>query len=419
MTRVETQVLVVGAGPVGLSAALRLAQAGIAVEIIDEQWRPAGHSYALGLHPSSLALLAELGLAEELEQAGARVPTMSLFERRERRAQVPLGEGARFPFALSLPQSELESRLAARLEALGVHVRWNHRLAGLMPGPRGMAARVDRLEKESGGYAVAHTTWVVAKTIDLSAEFVLGADGHRSMVRRTLDIPFDETGPSQVFAVCECDLDRSVGAELRLVLDGPMVSAMWPLPGGRARWSIELPDSAVRAVDRAKSRLSARIGEGFFQHLDEAELRALLAERAPWFEPVFAGLGWTIEVRFERRLAARGGHDRTWLAGDAVHLTGPVGMQSMNAGLREAAALATCVTKILRGQEPMTALPDLARRTFAEWRFLQGTAGGLRTTSDTPAFVRAHADRLLPCLPGTGGEIDVLADRLGLTAERG
>ena len=416
---VETQVLVVGAGPVGLTAALRLVQAGIAVEVIDEQWRPAGHSYALGLHPSSLALLDELGVAAELIDAGARVPAMSLFERRERRAQVPLGEGARFPFALSLPQSELETRLAARLEALGVHVRWNHRLAGLEPGHRGMNARVDRLEKESGGYAVAHTTWVIAKTTELSAEFVLGADGHRSMVRRTLEIPFEETAPSQVFAVCECDLERTIGSELRLVLDGGHVSAMWPLPDGRARWSIEIPASGVPAADRAKSRLATRVREGFFEHLDEAELRAILAERAPWFEPVFSGLGWTIEVRFERRLAARVGHDRTWLAGDAVHLTGPLGMQSMNGGLHEASALAATIAKILRGQAPMTALPELSRRTLAAWRFLQGTEGGLRTTSDTPAFVRAHADRLLPCLPGTGDELVVLADRLGLTAERG
>jgi len=414
----ETQVLIVGAGPVGLFAALRLAQAGIAVEVIDEQWRPAGHSYALGLHPSSLALLGEAELAEELIEAGARVPSMSLFQRRDRRAQVPLGEGAPFPFALSLPQSELETRLSARLEALGVRVMWNHRLAALEPGPRGMTARVDRLEKESGGYAVAHTTWVVAKTIEVGAEFVVGADGHRSMVRRNLGIPFEETGPSQVFAICECDLEKSVGSELRLVLDDGLVSAMWPLPEGRARWSVELPASLARASDRVKGRLSARIGEGFFEHLDEAELRALLVERAPWFEPVFAGLGWTIEIRFERRLAANMGHDRTWLAGDAVHLTGPVGMQSMNGGLHEAAALAATIAKVARGQEAMTALPDLARRTLAEWRFLQGSEGGLRTTSATPELVRAHADRLLSCLPGTGEELVALADRLGLTVER-
>jgi len=298
-------------------------------------------------------------------------------------------------------------------------VLWNHRLAALEPGPRGITARVDRLEKESGGYAVAHTTWVVDKTLELGAEFVLGADGHRSMVRRTLGIPFEETGPSQVFAVCECDLERGIGSELRLVIDEGHVSAMWPLPEGRARWSIELPASTEASAPRAKSRFTTRVGEGLYQHLDEAELRALLSVRAPWFEPVLAGLGWTIEVRFERRLAARLGQDRTWLAGDAIHLTGPVGMQSMNGGLREAAALSGTIAKIVRGQETIASLGELARRTVSEWRFLQGSAGGLRTTSATPEIVRNHADRLLACLPATGGELDALADRLGLTAERG
>src|SRR5262245_30378856 len=126
-TAFETQVLVVGAGPAGLLAALRLAAEGISVTIIDEQWRPAGHSYALGLHPSSLALLDALGVAEELIEAGTRVPTLSLFEKRERQAQVPLGTHGRFPYVLSLPQSDLERRLAARAEALGVRVHWSHR----------------------------------------------------------------------------------------------------------------------------------------------------------------------------------------------------------------------------------------------------------------------------------------------------
>lgn len=417
--RIETQALVVGAGPAGLLTALRLVDEGISVEIIDEQWRPAGHSYALGLHPASLQLLDGFGLAQELVALGRRVPALSIFEKRERRASVPLGEGERFPFVLSLPQSTLEGVLAARLEARGVRVRWNHRLAGLEHGKDGVTARVERLAKESSGYAVAHTTWVVDKIFEFRASFVVGADGHRSMVRRALEIPFESTAASQVFAVFECEVGLTTDDDLRLVIDDATVNALWPLPGGRVRWSLEIDDPEVGATDRYKSRLATRLGERFFHHMDEAQLRSLLKERAPWFEPIFTGLGWSIEVRFERRLAASLGRDRVWLAGDAVHLTGPVGMQSMNAGLREADDLARSIARILRGRANASILADLERHTLAEWRFLHGNAGGLRAGATTPPFVAAHVAQILSCLPGTGDAIDRVAGDLGLSVSRG
>ena len=416
--RIDTQVLVVGAGPVGLLTALRLVEQGLAVEVIDEQWRPAGHSYALGLHAASLEILDDLGVARDLISAGRRVGGMTILERRERRGSLPLGRG-RFPYVLSLPQSTLESILAAKLEARGVKIRWNHRLAGLEIDPHAIRARVERLAKESSGYAVAHTTWVVDRTLDIRASFLVGADGHRSLLRRAMEIPFDETAPSQVFAVFECDLGRTIEDELKLVLHGDTVSALWPLPDGRVRWSLELDDPAVRAMDRYKSRLTTHFGEHHFRHLDEAELRALLAERAPWFEPNLFGIGWSIEVRFERRLAGSLGRGPAWLAGDAVHLTGPVGMQSMNAGLREADELAVTIGRIVNDGAPASLLSDLERRTLDEWRFLHGAVGRLVPAIGASPFLAGQASRLLPCLPGTRADLDELAARLQLTAARG
>src|SRR5512143_953029 len=75
----RTDVLVVGAGPTGLVAALQLSQAGLAVEVIDEEWRPAGHSYALALHPRSVALLDRLGLAAEAIAAGRRLDALDVY----------------------------------------------------------------------------------------------------------------------------------------------------------------------------------------------------------------------------------------------------------------------------------------------------------------------------------------------------
>jgi 2-polyprenyl-6-methoxyphenol hydroxylase-like FAD-dependent oxidoreductase len=236
----------------------------------------------------------------------------------------------------------------ARLERKGVRVRWNHRLASLSGSEDGVVARVDRLEKESGGYAVAHTQWVIDSTKEFRAAFVVGADGHRSMVRRALGARFDEVGPSQVFAAFECAAGGSHPDQPSLVLQGSNVNVMWPLEHGRSRWSLERSVSVADADDRFKSRLTTQMGERYFPYLDEELLRAMLIDRAPWFGPL-SDLGWSIEIRFERRLASLAGRERIWLAGDALHTTAPAGMQSMNAGLREASSLASCITRKRRG----------------------------------------------------------------------
>jgi 2-polyprenyl-6-methoxyphenol hydroxylase-like FAD-dependent oxidoreductase len=413
----RTDVLVVGAGPTGLVAALQLSQAGLDVEVIDEEWRPAGHSYALALHPRSLALLDRLGVAGEAVGMGRRLEAVDLFHGAHLEAALrPEGPDG-FRFLLALPQNALEELLARRLSERGVKVRWSHRLAGLDAEGDEVVARVHRLEKESAGYAVAHTEWVIDKEITFRAAFAIGADGHRSLVRRALGTPFEEVSGSQVFAVVECR-GRS-GDEMRLVFDEATVSALWPLPDGRARWSLELDAPEVSAEDRFKSRLTTRIGERHFPHLDEARVRALVWERAPWFEAELGELGWSAEVRFERRLASSFGRGRVWLAGDAAHLTGPAGMQSMNAGLDEASDLASRAVGVLRGGQDLGTLESYGRERRAAWEFLLGRRGGLASGSRTPPCVAKDPARVLPCLPATGEELVALAGQLGLAVDRG
>ncbi len=413
----RTDVLVVGAGPTGLVAALLLSQAGLAVEVIDEEWRTAGHSYALALHPRSLALLERLGLAGEAVRLGRRLEAVDIYQGAQLEATLRPEGPEGFRFLLALPQSALEDLLARRLAERGVAVRWSHRLARLEESGDGVVATVHRLEKESAGYAVAHTEWVIDKELAFRAAFVVGADGHRSLVRRALGTPFEEVAPSQVFAVVECR-GRSAD-EMRLLLDEKTVSALWPLPDGRARWSFELEAPEVSAEDRFKSRLTTRMGERHFPRLDEERVRAVVGERAPWFDAELGELAWSAEVRFERRLASSFGHGRAWLAGDAAHLTGPAGMQSMNAGLDEASDLASRLVGVLRGGQAPATLESYGRERRAAWEFLLGRRGGLRAGARTLPFIAENTARLLPCLPATGENLVALAGQLGLTVDRG
>jgi pentachlorophenol monooxygenase len=420
----KTDVLVVGGGPTGLLAALKLAELGVHVEVLEEEPRSAGHSYALALHPRSVGFLADVGLKEEAIAAGRRVSGLAIYEGTDRRASLPLGDAV--TPALGLPQSALEALLAERLVKKGVRVHWSHRLARLEPEASGVTAVVHRLERDSTGYAVSRSDWVVAKEIRYHAAYVIGADGHASLVRRALGIPFEEAGTSQVFATFECVPKGVAVDEIRLILAagaagaGGTINALWPLPHGRARWSLELDAPEVSAQERFKSRLVTQMGERFFHTLGEREVRPLLASRAPWFDFDPDTFGWSVEVRFERRLAGSFGRDRVWLAGDAAHLTGPAGIQSMNSGLLEASDLAELLAASVHGGSGADRLVAWGTERLAEWRFLLGLAGRLEPLHGraTPAFAAKHAARLLACFPATGAELDALAAAIGLRAVR-
>src|SRR3954453_490667 len=114
------EVLVAGAGPVGLMAALVLAEQGIQVQIVDQEKRPAARSYALALHPQSLRLLDEVGLADELLARAHRIERLAFYEGMERRAELDFTAlPAEFPYIAVLPQQILEGTLESALKRRG------------------------------------------------------------------------------------------------------------------------------------------------------------------------------------------------------------------------------------------------------------------------------------------------------------
>jgi len=422
----ETEVLVVGAGPVGMFAALSLAERGVEVMLIDESWRPTARSYALALHPGSLQLLDGVGLVDELIDQGHRVDSVAVYEGGERRADLALSDlPGGFPFLLVLPQDRLERALSRRLKEKGVSVRWNRRLAGFeqrgMNGKQRVVAQVEELSKESVGYGVATSEWVVDERGRVLASFVIGADGHRSAVRRLLGIEFPKVaaagdGDDEVFAVFEMEAEPPAPREVRVVLSGGTANVLWPLAADRLRWSFQLADPEGLVAQRAKGRLAVQLGGDVFPYLDRDDLGRLVAERAPWSGngPGRGDLDWSVAVRFERRLADRFGEGRVWLAGDSSHLTGPVGVQSMNVGLREAHELAWRMTEILHadGNDELLAAYESERQ--AEWRALLGLGGAPVVAAGAPPWVARHAGRLVSCLPASGEDLALLARQVGI-----
>jgi 2-polyprenyl-6-methoxyphenol hydroxylase-like FAD-dependent oxidoreductase len=406
---------VAGAGPVGMFLALRLAERGVSVEVVDEAWNRGARSYALALHPGSLALLDAAGLAGDLLKAGHRIDTVAVFDRRRRRAELKLSElPGEFPFALVLPQSALERACERRLSAAGVRVRWNHRVARLAPGEDRVTVSLERLAKDSTGYGVATTEWSVHKELGSTPRFVVGTDGHRSSVRRELRSAFEPEGGAQMFAVFEFAADEDAWREVRLIFDEGTDNVIWPLGGGRFRASFEVDEAAFQATPRRKDRLAVQVGDSAFPLLGERELEDLLEERAPWFDAELGEIFWSLAIRFERRLADPFGRGRVWLAGDAGHLAAPIGVQSMNVGLREAGDLADRLAGVLARGEDLLVLEDYGRERRQEWRHLLALEGP-PDAAGADRWIAARADRLMRSTPASGGELRALLAQVGLS----
>jgi len=413
--RKKPEVLVVGAGPVGLVAALTLARRGVRVQIIDEAWRPTAHAYALALHPRSLALLEEMDIAGPVIDAAYRVDAIGVYEGTERRAKLDVGAvGGPFPHVAVMSQSGLEGLLTEALRELHVKVQWNHRLARIVGHPEHVAVSVDKLEKDSTGYAVSHSSWVVASGSDFDVPFVIGADGHRSLVRRQMRMDFPEVGAAQHFAVFEFATDYDFGHELRVMLDPEHANVVWPLPDGHCRFSFELPGYDDPKDVRHKDRHMFDLGGVRYPQLEEESLKKLLAERVPWFDGSVGDIRWRLVVRFERRLVESFGSQRVWLAGDAGHMTSPVGIQSMNVGIQEAHALATAIADTLHGDAGPAALEAYDRGRVAEWRGLMGLDAPTRASDETPDWVKPFANEFVMALPASGAELKALAAQIGV-----
>jgi 2-polyprenyl-6-methoxyphenol hydroxylase-like FAD-dependent oxidoreductase len=413
----QTDVLVAGAGPVGLLAAIMLKRQGLEVTVIDKSWRTATRAYALALHPAALELLDEIGLADPLVEAGRKIETIGFFDEKHRRSEVSLAPlSKKYPFILALPQSSLEKALEAELAKQRVKVNWGHRLAGVEAGSENSraGARVERLGTESLGYVVSATVPVVTKEINVQADFIFAADGHRSLARQVMHIDYPEVATPELFAVFELAADRPIPSEARIALVNNTTSVLWPLPDGRCRWSFQLLEGVEYGQARNKSRLLVEVGEDTYPVIPEEHLTSLIADRVPWFEVEPTDIRWSIILNFERRLATSYGRDRLWLAGDAVHLASPAVCRSMNVGLTEAKTAADTIAAFLRGDASMDELDRRRKGLRNEWLQTSSAIKDAKATTDADPWLAEHREHVLPCLPAMGTAFAELASGLGL-----
>jgi 2-polyprenyl-6-methoxyphenol hydroxylase-like FAD-dependent oxidoreductase len=144
-------------------------------------------------------------------------------------------------------------------------------------------------------------------------------------------------------------------------------------------------------------------------------LRELVASRLPWYAEQIESLEWSAVAEFRHALADHFGVGRVWLAGEAAHLTGPLGVQSLNLGIDEARELTLRIGDTLRHPSRAPFGDEFDQKRRQQWRQLLGLEERASLGSRSPEWAWRHLGRLLSCLPASGSDLDDLLAQLRLT----
>ncbi|MFB7087230.1 FAD-dependent monooxygenase [Streptomyces sp. NPDC056296] len=421
-------VLIVGAGPVGLSAAAELCRRGVRCRIVDRLPARLPYAKAVGVQPRTLEIWDRMGLAPAVLEAAAVLRGQLIHVNGRERARIDLVLPSEVPYGFAaLPQYETERLLEEYVAGLGTVVERGTELLSFVQDPDGVTARL----RDAHGAQE-----------ELRAGFLVGCDGAHSTVRKALGLRFEGAAFAEEYMLgdVEADWDLPPGYGVRSshrAEDGSTDDLLVcvPLPGrGRYRMSMLVPpELSTRAGDRGTA------GAGSVAHGLEggrapelSHLQAVVDRLSP--RPgVLSNLRWSSVFRISHRIVDRYAGGRVFVAGDAAHIHPPTGAQGMNTGIQDACNLAWKLALVTKGEAgpALLASYDAERRPVGEevvGRTVRHATHGIETDPDDPRTLMLREAQLLvgyrdgplagpPCGPGDAPQPgDRAPDCAGLTA---
>jgi 3-(3-hydroxy-phenyl)propionate hydroxylase len=361
-------VVVVGAGPVGLTAAIDLAHAGIPVVVLDEDDTVSAGSRAICYSKRTLEILDRLGCGEAIATRGVGWKVGKVFQGSELAFQFDLlpETGHRRPAFVNLQQYHFEEALVARAQALpNLELRWRHRVAAVEAGVDRATVRV---ATEDGDYT-------------LTCDWLIVCDGARSPIRHMLGLDF----AGQVFR------DRFLIADIRMASDFPAERWFWFDPPFHPNQSVLLhrqPDDMWR--------VDFQLGWDADPEVEKQPERILPRLRAMLGDDARFELEWASVYTFQCRRMQRFRHGRLLFAGDAAHLVSPFGARGANSGIQDVDNLAWKLALVVRGQAGDALLNTYDdERTFAADENLRNSTRSTDFITPKSAMSRTFRDAVL------------------------
>ncbi|MES2238986.1 MAG: FAD-dependent monooxygenase [Bacteroidota bacterium] len=320
----KTQVLIVGAGPTGLSMAAQLMRYQIDFILIEKNEKTTHLSKAIAVQARTLEIFEELGLAEKAIDRGEITTGMNLFYKGKRKATIDLsglGEGlSHYAMALSLEQSKTEQLLVDYLNANGKQVRWKSELS--------------HFEQHEDSVSVYYKDEQGTEH-KIEAAYLVGCDGASSLVRHQLDLSFEGSTEPKLFYVADVILKSPVINKntLYMYMIKKGFVLFFPMEGtGHYRIIGVLPEHENPDSEYQFSDIEAGIKQQIITPVEFEELK------------------WFSSYKVHSRKANYFMKGRCFITGDAAHIHTPAGGQGMNTGIQDAYNLAWKMAYTIRNE---------------------------------------------------------------------
>ena len=323
----EAEVIIVGAGPTGLTMACELVRHGITPRIIDKAMAPSDKSKAFAIHPRTLELLENMGIVGTFLSQGNAVNAFDMYDRGKPLVNAVFDNiESKYPFALMIPQCLSEKILAEHLNSLGVEV-----------------------ERQTELTRIKQTTQDVEVTIKnkfgssemTSCKYLVGCDGAHSTTRHQLNLDFKGAPYPNYWLLVDCDIDWKYPMfHLSIFIHPDGVTAFFPYKSERGRLMFELKDAPIDE-------------EMALPVMDD--VLKLMEERGIEYNSI-SNPYWIAYFKLHHRMVDKYQVGRVFIGGDAAHIHSPIGGQGMNTGMQDAYNLAWKMALVLKGNSPESLL---------------------------------------------------------------